>query len=415
MSIPESDRSILRRLAERQVEVAALPAQQETIREWKRLNARKPGRPLVWINEVPWHEMNCNDELTLRCADPFCRGVERQLRATLYQWEHFPGDMVVEPFFYSPLVIHDTGFGIGEDVRVIRMDPASGIVSREFHRQIREEKDLEKIKMPVLSLDSEATERNFHRLQDIIGDILAVQKCGVVHTWFAPWDELIRWWGVQDAMTDLVDRPELVRQAMDRLVNAYLARLEQWQAINALSLTAGDYRVGSGGLGYTDDIPQPDFNPERVRPCDQWGCATAQIFSDVSPRMHEEFALRYELRWLSRFGINYYGCCEPLHTKIDILSAVPNLRKISMSPRADVDKTVSRAGDRYALSHKPNPAVFATDTWNPAQARFALRTVLEKTRGCAVEVIMKDVSTIRYEPQRLWEWSRIATEEAARV
>ena len=28
---------------------------------------------------------------------------------------------------------------------------------------------------------------------------------------------------------------------------------------------------------------------------------------------------------------------------------------------------------------------------------------------------MKDISTVRYEPQRLWEWSRIALEEAAAV
>jgi hypothetical protein len=27
--------------------------------------------------------------------------------------------------------------------------------------------------------------------------------------------------------------------------------------------------------------------------------------------MHEEFALQYEKRWLERFGLTYYGCCEP--------------------------------------------------------------------------------------------------------
>jgi hypothetical protein len=323
--------------------------------------------------------------------------------------------MVVEPTLYSPLVIHDTGFGIGEDVRIVRTDPTSGVVSREFHPQIREERDLEKIRMPVLTLDREATERNFQTLTDIFGDILPVRMRGVIHSWFAPWDELIRWWGVQEAMIDLVDRPALVHQAMDRLVCAYLARLEQWQELNALSFSEGNHRVGSGGLGYTDELPKPGFDPARVRPIDQWGCATAQIFCDVSPRMHEEFALRYELRWLSRFGLNYYGCCEPLHTKIEILSAVPNLRKISMSPRANVEITVRKAGDKYVLSHKPNPAIFATDVWNPQQARQNLREALEKTRGCVVEVIMKDISTVRYEPQRLWEWARIAMEEAAHV
>jgi hypothetical protein len=36
---------------------------------------------------------------------------------------------------------------------------------------------------------------------------------------------------------------------------------------------------------------------------------------------------------------------------------------------------------------------------------------MEATGGaCHVELIMKDISTLRYKPQRLWEWSRIAME-----
>ena len=42
---------------------------------------------------------------------------------------------------------------------------------------------------------------------DVFGDILPVRKVGSKGHWFAPWDELIRWWGVEDAMRDLVDRP----------------------------------------------------------------------------------------------------------------------------------------------------------------------------------------------------------------
>lgn len=41
-------------------------------------------------------------------------------------------------------------------------------------------------------------------------------------------------------------------------------------------------------------------------------------------------------KWLEKFGLTYYGCCEPLHNKIEILQQVKNLRKISISPRADI-------------------------------------------------------------------------------
>ena len=414
MMISMEDKSILRRLAERYASIASLDVHQEKAEMWRRLNDLEKVRPMVWVNEICWNEMNVNDELILRCADPFCRSIEETLRRTIYQWEHLPGDMIVEPVYYVPLTIHDTGFGISEDVDIVRTDDANDVISREFHPQISEEKDLNKIKTPELTYDAEETEKNCRILSDIFGDILPVQKRGIICLHFAPWDELIRWWGVTEAMMDLILRPELVHAAMDRLVNAYLARLKQWEELNLFSYSPGNNRVGSGGLGHTKDLPKPGFNPECVRTCDQWGSATAQIFSDVSPAQHEEFALQYERRWLNHFGMNYYGCCEPLHLKMDMLESVPNLRKISMSPWADVEIMVAKSNGRHVLSHKPNPAIVATDDWNPDQARKNIREVLEKVEGHPTEIILKDISTVRHKPERLWQWTAIALEEAQR-
>ena len=97
MNAPLADRDIVRRLAEDYATIAALPLQRERAAEWTRLNDLVPGRPLLWLNELPWQELNYNDELTLLCQDAFCRGVEWELRSTLYQWRHLPGDMVIEP------------------------------------------------------------------------------------------------------------------------------------------------------------------------------------------------------------------------------------------------------------------------------------------------------------------------------
>ena len=73
-----------------------------------------------------------------------------------------------------------------------------------------------------------------------------------------------------------------------------------------------------------------------------WGCSNAQIFSEVSPAMHWEFAVKHDLRWLSRWGLTYYGCCEPLDQKIDILRRIPNLRKISASPWCNTERLVEK-------------------------------------------------------------------------
>ena len=414
MSISEEDKTILRRLGEKIAKIAALPAQKEKADLWRRLNNLERAKPVVWINEIPWHEMDVNDELKIQTSDPFCRGIEGQLRRTIYQWEHMPGDMVVEGKLYSALAVRDTGFGVSEDVDIVKTDERSNVVSRTFHPQIQEEKDIEKIRMPEVTHDVEASERRYQQMVDIFGDIIPVEKRGIPGTWFAPWDLLIRLWGVQEAMVDLALRPELVHHAMDRLVSAYIRRLDQWEELNLLALNNNNVRIGSGGFGYTDELPQDDFDSSHVRAIDIWGCATAQIFSEVSPKMHEEFALQYERRWLDRFGLTYYGCCEPLDIKMGILRKVPNLRKISMSPWIDTERAAELLGKDYVFSRKPNPEILGRDKWHPEVARKRLRETLEKTRGCIVEIIMKDISTVRYDPQRLWKWSNIAMEETER-
>lgn len=412
MSLSAGDRSVIRRLTERVAEIAALPVHHRTVDLWTRLNRLERVRPLVWVDEIPWHEMGSDPHLRLLAEDPFCRRLEQQLRRTIYQWEHVRCDGVVEPVLYSPLAIRDSGFGIREEADMAAEDRGGGIVSRGFIPQIRDECDLDKIKTPHVELDAYTTDADHQRLINLVGDIVRVEKRGIVTSWFAPWDQLVSWWGVQEALTDLVARPGMVHEAMRRLTEAWLGRLRQWEALGTLTLSDGNYRVGSGGLGYTDELPQPDFEPQHVRPLDQWGFATAQIFSEVSPAMHEEFALQYECRWLKHFGLTYYGCCEPLHDRMTVIMAIPNLRKVSASPWADVRRMAEATQGRYVLSIKPNPAIFADDRWNPARARAELERAVEAVGDCPVEIIMKDISTIRREPHRLWAWAEIAMDVA---
>jgi hypothetical protein len=420
MTVSKKDKDVLQSLAEQQARIAELPVHHEKAELWSKLNQLLPTRPLVWLNEIPWHELNVNDELTCQTTDAWCRTIETGLRRTLYQWRHLPADMVVDDFISCPLVIHSTGLGIDEDVDIVMTDEASDIVSRRFHAQISAPEDVEKIKMPRVTYDREATEENYQKMCDIFGGIIPVKKIGKVgtsatgidFTWFAPWDELIRWWGVQEAMIDLVLRPQMVNDFMSRLVDAYLFELDQWIQLNVLSRNDNNTRIGSGGYGYTDELPGDDYDPTDLKPEHMWGSAAAQIFSAVSPEMHWEFALRHEMRWLERWGLTYYGCCEPLDGKMQVLRRIPNLRKVSMSPWIDAERAATEVGTDYVFSYKPSPAVLAKDHWHPECAKAELVDALEKTRGCHIEIIMKDVSTIRYQPQRLWEWEKMAMEVA---
>ncbi len=45
-----------------------------------------------------------------------------------------------------------------------------------------------------------------------------------------------------------------------------------------------------------------------------------------------------------------------------------------------------------------------------SQLQAWLRATVDACRrhGCATELILKDISTVRYEPKRLWEWEKVA-------
>jgi len=159
-----------------------------------------------------------------------------------------------------------------------------------------------------------------------------------------------------------------------------------------------------------DELPASDADPHRSRTKDLWTHGMSQIFSTVSPAMHEEFERQYLSPWFERFGLVYYGCCEPLDNKIEMIRKLPNVRKVSMSPWVNQEHGAEQLGSDYVYSRKPSPALIAVDDWNPAAVERDLRETLAacRTHGCPVELILKDVSTVRYQPQRLWEWNDIA-------
>ena len=391
LDIPKKDKDVLRELGGQIAEFAANPVNDRRREQRRRIDNLEKAKLVVHIYELPWHEVDVNDELKLKTKDPFCQGIETDLRRTLYQWRHLQGDMTIESFVEQPLCVDDTGFGITEQVDIARTDANSDIVSRHFHIQIKDEGDIEKIKTPKVSFDKERTDEEYQARCEIFDGVLPVKKRGWPVSkrgsercfWFNPWDDIVRWTGIKEVMVDMFRRPEYVHTVVDRLVDAWLSRLDQYERLGLLQ--------------------DPSMK--------SWGVGAAQIFAAASPAMHEEFALRHEARWYGRFGLNYYGCCEPLHHKVDVIKKnIPRLRKISVSPFADFDKAVENIRDEIVFAWKPNPAVLATSVWNPAEVRKDLEEKLEKAKDCVVEIHMKDISTVRYQPQRLWQWAQIAAE-----
>lgn len=401
-----TDKEIIRKLATQVAEIAALPVQYETRNLWMAINSLKPVRPMVLIDQIPWHEMNVDDELTLQCEHDFCRGIETSLRRTLYSWKHMRADMVVEPFIDVYKVIRGMGFGIGVVEEKSITDAENDVMGHAYVDQLQTEEDLEKIEMPEVYLDVEATNRLEEMAREILSDTLSIRMQGALPG-FAAWDRIAEYRSVQNILYDMVDRPEFMHAIISRYTDASLSLLGQLETKGLLGY--GQTLIHCSGA-YTDELPAPGFNPDHPRASDLWTSGMAQLFATVSPDMHNEFDMEYALKWYAKFGLTYYGCCEPLHNKMKMIRRIPNVRKISMSPWVDVEKGAQEIGNNYVFSRKPSPACLAAETFDREFAERDIRETMEKCKrhGCPTEFILKDISTVAYKPQRLWEWADMA-------
>jgi hypothetical protein len=144
-----------------------------------------------------------------------------------------------------------------------------------------------------------------------------------------------------------------------------------------------------------------------------WASAEAQELAQVSPDMHEAFALQYERRLLEPFGLNGYGCCEDLTDKLDLVLTIPNIRRISISPWADVERCGERLGADCIFSWKPHPS-HLVGHFDDEAIRSYITHCCEATCDGIVEMILKDTHTCEHHPERFTRWTDIAQDVAAR-
>ena len=404
-----TDKNVLRKVAGEYY----VFSQQERFRENRRLhravNDLQPIRPVVLIDELPWGEMNIDDELTLRCEDPVLRGVEWYLRSTIYKAKHLPADMLVAPYVPIHKCIRFAGIGIAIDERTIAQAGRDTIRSHEYHDQLATEADLDKIHNDVVTYDRAETMERYQRVADAIGDILPVRLKGVEYASTGTWDAIAMYRGVSNLLIDLAERPDFMHRTVRKLHDVRWDTLRQ---IEELGLFDNDpYSLHCTPI-LASDLPGHEFDGEHVRLEHVWGRAVAQIFASVSGVMHEEFDVAYIREPLSRCGLVYYGCCEPLDKKMDIVRTIPNLRKVSVTPWADVNVAAEAIGRNYVLSSKPNPASVAVDRLDRDQLRKEIKSILDacQRNGCSCDIVLKDISTCNGRPQNIFEWEQVVME-----
>lgn len=401
MSISQSDRQIFRSITKQYSEVAFLDIHKKTMEDWKKLNSLNPDRPMITIDQIPWHEMNVNDELTLKCEDTLLKSLEWNMRSELYKWKYFPCDMAFFPFLQVPKIYSDTGIGIEKETTSDDKQHEDA-QTHLYLDQLSDEAALDKLHNPTILFDKNGTSLREELLNDLIGDIIPIKMSGV-SIWAAVWDMIVFWRGASPVLYDLIDRPEFVHVLMQKMMSIEMNTLDQYEEQNLLEPEQA--LVHCAGA-YSYELPGKDYDPSHVKAKNCWVSGAAQIFSEVSPAMHDEFEIEYLKPYYERFGLVNYGCCDPLHHKINIIKKIKNVRTISISPWADVEIAAQNMGSDYVMARKPNPSFVAMDTFDDKvitdDIKATLKSCIAYKTPC--EFVLKDITTVRNQPQRLTKW-----------
>lgn len=399
-----NDREILRGLAEQYAEIANDKRNLENEKLFRAVNGKKMIRPVVLIDEIPWNQLADQEEMKMQCAGDKERAVEWFFRNQMYRFRHFPCDMILTNYLPWGRHIKVGSFGVEIHEDILAADQGNNIVSHAYIDQLPDEESIEKLHAPEIIVDEDADKRDEEWLNGLIGDILPIRMTGVQYAGFyEPWDDIAMWRGAEKLLWDLIDRPEYTHQLMEKLLKVRMEHFDRLEKMNLLD-ACGPYMHCTAGL--TDDLDTTG----RITRKNLWGRGAAQIFASVSPRMTEEFEIEYAKRFFEGFGLVYYGCCEPLDKKIDIVKKLPNLRKVSVTPWADVDESADKLGSDYVLAYKPNPAFVATETLDEKAIETEIRRALAacKRNGISCEFTLKDISSIHRNPENLERWAEIA-------
>ena len=404
-----SDQAILRRLAQRKVEMAYDPVNQERRELWFALDAGHAWRPMVLAES--WVAFEGLPESKPMCQAEWARGLEQALRFEIFRFERVQDDYVVEPCVDYNWRVNTGDFGV-VSVQEYASRVSGNISSRRWEPPITDlHADFHKLHPRSFSVDRETTRAWKALLEEVFDDILVVRLRGGYWWTTGMTQTLIDLIGLEPMMTALCEDPGGIHQLMAFLQADCLAFAEWLERENLLSLNNENDYIGSGSIGYSRALPQPDWKPgDPVRLKDLWVLSESQETVGVGPDQYEEFVFQYQKPIIERFGGCYYGCCEPVHTRWRYLKTLPNVKRLSISPWCDQAFMAEAMGRDRVFSRKPNPAFVSTPYFDEEIIRNDLRTTLTLARNCNVELILKDVHTLCGQPQRMERWVEIARE-----
>jgi len=390
----------------------------ERKRLWKAVHDLKAERPVILV-ETDWIE-DFVSESELLCQDPFLRTVEQKMRITIRQAEKLDDDIVIEPYYRLGWKMLFSDYGVPVEIYSSIQQPKS--IAYRFSFPIETPDDVAKLKKRTFDVDRDKTRVLAQTLQDVMGDILPIAPgnydpfayefdvgefgdLGFNGTFFfgLTW-QLYRFIGNDSLFRWVYDAPEAIHDLMKYMLDDRIALFEYFEKQGLLALNTDTQMAGPRSYGYVSDLPESG-STDDVKLENLWGWAESQESQGISPEMYGEFVLPYLAKLSEKFGLIYYGCCEAVDNKLEmIMNAIPNLRSVSISGWSDFAKCAEMIGKNYVFSRKPIPAHISGPTPHWDLMEKDMKDTYAVAKDCNVEILYRDVYTIDGDISRLRKW-----------
>ena len=398
------ERSILRDLAKHYLDVCHQDGMDERRALWRKQNSLHGDRPLIYARAFAWHEM---PECQHLCEDPLYRDQENWFRHSLF-WDTLQDDSIFEPWVSVDAAWVTPPEGVwGLPCNWV----GDGIAghSRTMDAPIKELADAARLVEPHHVIDEEETSRRADKLHDAIGDIimLNVERATIYRDGYGDISyQLVRLRGIEQVMVDMMENPDWLHRLLTFMRDGILQAQAEAEQAGDWTLSAHENQA----MSYAEELDDPAPNGPPVTRDKLWYFCASQETTLVGPGLFDEFMLQYQIPIMANFGLVGYGCCEDLTLKIDLLRQIPNLRRIAVSPMADVARCAEQIGTDYVISYRPSPSDMVGYDFAPGRIRRILRRDLTACRGCHVDITLKDVETVQNDPERVRRWVQIARE-----
>lgn len=415
--VRNEDRKTIRALAQQWMEQASLPIMTERKRLWCAVHDLKAERPVILIETAAI--LGFVDESELKCENPILRAIEKNMRITLRHAQTLDDDIVIEPFYRLGWRMKFSDYGVPIELH----GPNEISMAHSFNFPISKPDDINKLKKRNFSVDHKKTMLIQDTLRDVVGDILPIKignfdpfvyeyDCGeygdfgfngnyfIGLTW-----QLYRFLGNNKLLYWVYDYPEAIHKMMNYLLEDRIALFNYFEKENLMAPNTDNQMAGPRSYGYVSDLPGPRDDNKEIKLKHMWGWIESQESEIISPDMYKEFVLPYLAELSSIFGLIYYGCCERVDDRLEmIVDAIPNLRSVSVSGWSDLKKTAEILGNNYVYSRKPIPAYLSGTSPNWDLAEKDMMETYRVTNKCSVEILLRDLYDVNGDMSRLDKW-----------